>query len=105
MKKTKWTGCLVAVLMAVLPVGGMAQRLTDLVNPYIGTGGHGHVFLGANVPFGLVQLGPTQYTHGWDWCSGYHYSDSVLVGFSMMHLSGTGIGDLGYVTLLPTLSP
>ena len=105
MKKTKWTGCLVAVLMAVLPVGGMAQRLTDLVNPYIGTGGHGHVFLGANVPFGLVQLGPTQYTHGWDWCSGYHYSDSVLVGFSMMHLSGTGIGDLGDVTLLPTLSP
>ena len=103
--KTKWTGCLVAVLMAVLPQGGMAQRLTDLVNPYIGTGGHGHVFLGANVPFGLVQLGPSQHTRGWDWCSGYHYSDSLLVGFSMMHLSGTGIGELGDVTLLPTLCP
>ena len=82
-----------------------AESLTKYVNPYIGTGGHGHVFLGANVPFGLAQVGPTQYTHGWDWCSGYHYSDSILVGFSMMHLSGTGIGDLGDVTLLPTLCP
>lgn len=82
-----------------------STRPTQEVNPYIGTGGNGHVFLGANVPFGLVQLGPTQYTRGWDWCSGYHYSDSVLVGFGMMHLSGTGIGDLGDVSLLPTLCP
>ena len=92
---------LLTVLLAI-PAVAQAGRLTQLVNPYIGTGGHGHVFLGANVPFGLVQLGPTQYTHGWDWCSGYHYSDSVVVGFSHMHLSGTGIGDLGDVTLLPT---
>ncbi|NDV66930.1 GH92 family glycosyl hydrolase [Bacteroides sp. 224] len=77
-------------------------ELTGHVNPYIGTGGHGHVFLGANVPFGLVQLGPTQQTRGWDWCSGYHYSDSILVGFSHMHLSGTGIGDLGDITFFPT---
>ena len=75
--------------------------LTSLVDPFIGTGGHGHVFLGANVPFGLVQLGPTEPVRGWDWCSGYHYSDSVLVGFSMMHLSGTGIGDLGDISLMP----
>lgn len=70
----------------------------------IGTGGHGHVFLGANVPFGFVQLGPTQHTRGWDWCSGYHYSDSVLVGFSHLHLSGTGVGDLGDITILPVVS-
>lgn len=80
---------------------GATDGLTRYVNPYIGTGGHGHVFLGANVPFGLVQLGPTQVTQGWDWCSGYHYSDSILVGFGHMHLSGTGIGDLGDIALLP----
>lgn len=78
-----------------------ADGLTRYVNPFIGTGGHGHVFIGANVPFGLVQLGPTQVTQGWDWCSGYHYSDSILIGFGHMHLSGTGIGDLGDVALLP----
>ena len=75
--------------------------LTQYVNPYIGTGDHGHAFLGANVPFGFVQLGPSQEVKGWDWCSGYHYSDSVIVGFSHTHLSGTGIGDLGDVTFLP----
>ncbi|MDY3104345.1 MAG: glycoside hydrolase family 92 protein, partial [Prevotella sp.] len=73
----------------------VSAQLTRYVNPYIGTGGHGHVFLGANVPFGAVQLGPTQITRGWDWCSGYHYSDSLIIGFSHTHLSGTGIGDLG----------
>ena len=86
------------VLMAFLsPTAGQAaDRLTDYVDPYIGTGGHGHVFLGANVPFGLVQLGPTEPCRGWDWCSGYHYSDSVLIGFGHMHLSGTGIGMIRY---------
>ena len=74
---------------------------TKFVNPRIGTGGHGHVFLGANVPFGYVQLGPTQPTRGWDWCSGYHHSDSVLIGFGHQHLSGTGVGDLGDIALLP----
>ena len=75
--------------------------LTQYVNPRIGTGGHGHVFLGANVPFGYVQLGPTEPTRGWDWCSGYHASDSVLIGFGHQHLSGTGIGDLGDIAFLP----
>jgi len=75
-------------------------QLSD-VNPRIGTGGHGHVFLGANAPFGYVQLGPTEHTRGWDWCSGYHDSDSVLIGFGHQHLSGTGIGDLGDIALLP----
>ena len=83
-------------------IGAWAQNLTQYVDPYIGTGGHGHVFLGANVPYGLVQVGPTQYKRGWDWCSGYHYSDSVIIGFGQMHLSGTGIGDLGDIALLPT---
>ena len=74
---------------------------TQFVNPFIGSGGHGHVFVGANVPFGFVQLGPSQVTQGWDWCSGYHYSDSVLVGFTHLHLSGTGCADLGDIAFLP----
>ena len=78
-----------------------AEKKTSFVNQFIGTGGHGHVFLGANVPFGYVQLGPTQITKGWDWCSGYHYSDSILIGFGHQHLSGTGIGELGDVAFLP----
>src|SRR5689334_21450511 len=71
------------------------ERVTQYVDPFIGTGFHGHVFLGANVPFGAVQLGPTNMTEGWAWRSGYHYSDSTILGFSHTHLSGTGIGDLG----------
>ena len=82
-----------------------AQDYTQYVNPFIGTGGHGHVFLGANVPFGNIQAGPTQKKQGWDWCSGYHYSDSTVIGFGQMHLSGTGNGDLGDVSLLPMTNP
>lgn len=85
-----------------MSVSAAQDSFTQFVNPYIGTGGHGHVFLGANVPFGAVQLGPTQITRGWDWCSGYHYSDSLIIGFGHMHLSGTGIGDLGDIAFLPT---
>jgi predicted alpha-1,2-mannosidase len=77
-------------------------HFTTYVDPYIGTSFHGHVFMGANVPFGAVQLGPSELSEGWDWCSGYHYSDSVIVGFSHTHLSGTGIGDLGDVLIMPT---
>lgn len=83
------------------PENAEAPNLTQFVDPYIGTGGHGHVFVGANVPFGFVQLGPTQLTQGWDWCSGYHYSDSTIIGFGHQHLSGTGIGDLGDISLMP----
>jgi predicted alpha-1,2-mannosidase len=78
-----------------------AQDYTKHVDPFIGTGYHGHVFLGANVPFGAVQVGPTNFVRGWDWCSGYHYSDSIVTGFSQTHLSGTGIGDLGDVLITP----
>ncbi|HEY9046822.1 MAG TPA: GH92 family glycosyl hydrolase, partial [Ohtaekwangia sp.] len=80
-------------------------NLTQYVDPYIGSGFHGHVFVGANVPFGAVQLGPTQLSEGWDWCSGYHYSDSVIIGFAHTHLSGTGIGELGDVLLMPVTGP
>jgi predicted alpha-1,2-mannosidase len=76
-------------------------NFTSYVDPYIGTGYHGHVFIGANVPFGAVQVGPTNYVKGWDWCSGYHYSDSIVTGFSQLHLSGTGIGELGDVLITP----
>ena len=89
------------LLGMLLALVSCSKSLTEYVDPMIGTGGHGHVFLGANVPFGFVQLGPTEPTRGWDWCSGYHYSDSVLVGFSHTHLSGTGCGDLGDVRFLP----
>jgi len=75
---------------------------THYVDPYIGTGFHGHVFVGANVPFGAIQLGPTNLSKGWDWCSGYHISDSTIIGFQHTHLSGTGIGDLGDFLFMPT---
>lgn len=79
------------------------KNLTQYVDPYIGTGDHGHVFMGANVPFGLVQLGPTNFSQGWDWCSGYHITDSTIIGFGHMHLSGTGIGDLGDISFMPAI--
>ncbi len=99
------------LLMPLLLACGSANQteqqesFTSYVDPMIGSGGHGHVFVGANVPFGMVQLGPSQRVKGWDWCSGYHYSDSTLLGFSHTHLSGTGIGDLGDVLLLPSTQP
>lgn len=75
--------------------------LTRYVNPLIGSAGHGHVFVGANVPFGAVQLGPTNIFEGWDWCSGYNYSSNTIVGFTHTHLSGTGIGDLNDISIMP----
>ena len=71
------------------------------VDPLIGSGGHGHVFVGASVPFGGVQLGPENFYKGWDWCSGYNYGDSVMIGFAHTHLSGTGIGDLADILIAP----
>lgn len=74
---------------------------TSMVDVKIGSGGHGHVFVGANVPFGMVQLGPSSITEGWDWCSSYHESDSTVMGFAHTHLSGTGCADLSDVLLMP----
>ena len=82
------------------------QQLTTYVNPFIGTGGHGHTYPGATLPFGAVQLSPDTRPDGyndWDGCSGYHYSDSILYGFSHTHLSGTGVADYCDVLLMPTL--
>ncbi|UOB18087.1 GH92 family glycosyl hydrolase [Abyssalbus ytuae] len=76
-------------------------HLTQFVNPFIGTGGHGHTYPGATAPFGMIQASPDNGTAGWDWCSGYHYSDSVTIGFSHLHLSGTGIGDLADIRIMP----
>lgn len=88
---------------------GYAQEksLTQYVNPYIGSKGHGHVFVGANVPYGAVQVGPSQTMqswdqfNGWDWCSGYNYISNDILGFTHTHLSGTGIGDLNDVMIVP----
>ena len=79
------------------------QNLTQYVDPYIGSGEHGHVFVGANVPFGMVQLGPTNISEGWDWVSGYHFSDSTIWAFTHTHLSGTGIGDLLDIGFMPVI--
>ncbi len=74
----------------------------EYVNPFIGTAAHGHTFPGASAPFGLVQLSPETRTSGWDACSGYHYSDSVIIGFSHTHLSGTGCADLKDILFYPS---
>ena len=93
MRKIIWT------IMALCTLSGCkcenstisADSLLDFVDPLIGTGGHGHTFPGAAYPFGMVQLSPDTGLEGWDWCSGYHYSDSSIIGFSHTHLSPFGI--------------
>lgn len=79
-----------------------AKPLTSFVNTFIGTGGHGHTYPGASLPFGMMQLSPDTRLTGWDGCSGYHYSDSYIYGFSHTHLSGTGVSDYGDILLMPT---
>jgi len=81
-----------------------AQDFAKHVNPFIGTGGHGHTFPGATVPFGMVQLSPdTRIDGSWDGCGGYHYSDNLIYGFSHTHLNGTGVSDYGDIMLMPTM--
>ncbi len=79
------------------------KNLVDYVDPFIGTDGHGHTFPGATTPFGMVQLSPDTRINSWDGCSGYHYSDSTILGFSHTHLSGTGVGDYGDIRFMPTV--
>lgn len=94
------------IFLLFITVPASAQRdLTRYVNPFIGTSGHGHTFPGAIVPFGMVQLSPDTRLTGWDGCSGYHYSDSKIYGFSHTHLSGTGISDYGDILLMPRVGP
>lgn len=79
------------------------ESKVGLVNPFVGTDGHGHTYPGAVAPFGMVQLSPDSRLEGWDGCSGYHYSDTIIYGFSHTHLSGTGCSDYGDILLMPTL--
>lgn len=100
MKKT----FLFAALAITILAHSQSANLAGYVNPFIGTGGHGHTFPGATVPFGMVQLSPdTRIDGSWDGCSGYHYSDSVIYGFSHTHLNGTGVSDYGDIMLMPTM--
>lgn len=78
------------------------KESVNYVDPFIGTGGHGHTYPGATLPFGMVQLSPDTRVDSWDGCSGYHYSDSTIIGFSHTHLSGTGVGDYGDIRIMPT---
>ena len=89
------------MLFSFIAIG---QNFHQYVNPMIGTGGHGHTYPGATVPFGMVQLSPdTRVDGSWDGCSGYHYSDTTIFGFSHTHLNGTGVSDFGDIMLMPTM--
>jgi predicted alpha-1,2-mannosidase len=89
------------IFFSIASVVTAQQNYSSYVNPFIGTGGHGHMYPGATLPFGMVQVSPDNGTSGWDWCSGYNYSDTTIIGFSQTHLSGTGIGDLCDISLMP----
>jgi predicted alpha-1,2-mannosidase len=93
-------------ILVLLLIAGSAyaqKDFTQYVDPFVGTGGHGHTFPGPTMPFGMVQLGPDTRLTGWDGCSGYHFTDTKVYGFSHTHLSGTGCSDYGDVLLMPTL--
>jgi predicted alpha-1,2-mannosidase len=89
-----------ALCLLLFPVISSGQ-LTQYVNPFIGTGGHGHTYPGASMPFGMMQLSPDTRLEGWDGCSAYHYSDDTIYGFSHTHLSGTGCSDYGDILIMP----
>ncbi len=92
------------VLVLFYSLVSIGQNYQRYVNPFIGTGGHGHTFPGATVPYGMVQLSPdTRIDGSWDGCSGYHYSDTIIYGFSHTHLNGTGVSDFGDIMLMPTM--
>ncbi len=78
-----------------------SSEVIAYVNPFIGTDAHGHTYPGVLVPFGMVQLSPDTGTEDWDWCSGYHASDSSIMGFSHLHVSGTGVGEMGDILVAP----
>lgn len=105
MLKTTFPAIIMMLILTCSCAGPEKKIILDNIDPFIGTGAHGHVFPGATTPFGMVQLSPDNGTNGWDWCSGYHYSDSLIAGFSHTHLSGTGIGDLADILFLPSMKP
>lgn len=89
------------LVIALVAACGANETPNNFVDVFIGTGGHGHTYPGATAPFGMIQPGPVNGTSGWDWVSGYHYSDDVITGFAQTHLSGTGIGDLNDILIMP----
>ena len=95
---------ILSVVLSLITSIVLGQNFQQYVNPFIGTGGHGHTFLGATLPFGMVQLSPdTRIDGSWDGCSGYHYSDATIYGFSHTHLNGTGVSDFGDIMIMPTM--
>lgn len=103
----KYFACFPVILLCIATACTPREKepkITEYVDPFIGTGGHGHCFPGAITPFGGIQLSPDNPRSSWDWCSGYHYSDSIISSFSHTHLSGTGIGDLQDIRFLPVLT-
>ena len=107
MKKISKNGIQIILLLIIVNflffsnTKSINDGLIKYVDPFIGSGGHGHVFVGASVPFGGVQVGPTNFNKGWDWSSSYHYSDSIVKGFCHLNVSGTGMSDLGELTIMP----
>ena len=94
----------ISAIVLLLTINSFSQNYHQLVNPMVGTGGHGHTYPGATVPFGMVQLSPdTRIDGSWDGCSGYHYDDATIYGFSHTHLNGTGCSDFGDIMLMPTM--
>src|SRR5580698_11477971 len=92
-----------AFILFALPSFAQVIDYTKYVNPFIGTGGHGHTYPGAVLPFGMVQLSPDTRLTGWDGCSGYYYTDTTVYGFSHTHLSGTGVADYCDILFMPTI--
>ena len=111
MSRLRFSAACIGLFMSSLMANAQKASVTSYVNPFIGSEDHGHVFVGANVPFGAVQLGPTQIGrtwdkfNGWDWCSGYNYISKEILGFTHTHLSGTGIGDLNDIMIVPANGP
>ncbi|MBI1266674.1 MAG: glycoside hydrolase family 92 protein [Cryomorphaceae bacterium] len=97
MKNSLWL-----FVLLMLACTSKKEALVEYVNPFIGTGGHGHTYPGATMPFGMVQLSPDTRLEGWDGCGGYHDDDSLIYGFSHTHLQGTGISDYGDILIMPT---
>src|SRR6056297_2388967 len=94
---------LLILLLSVNISIGQVTEPAKYVNPFVGTDGHGHTYPGASLPFGMVQISPDTRLTGWDGCSGYHYTDTIIHGFSHTHLSGTGVSDYGDVLIMPVL--
>ncbi|MEY4887057.1 MAG: hypothetical protein RL767_528 [Bacteroidota bacterium] len=96
---------LLLLAFAGLSKAALAQISVSHIDPFIGTGGHGHTHPAATAPFGMLQIGPDTRREGWDGCSGYHFTDSTVWGFSHTHLSGTGVGDYGDFLFKPWGGP